>query len=384
MVLFIFRGLFIVMSVGVASLYATRAYQSEPVAFLVSVVLALAISAGLVVLDIYTPEKRLSAVSGAVLGLIVGMILAYAMGFLVEYVGVVAKDVFTTTGGATIDAMVQGLKVFVGVICVFASISLILQTKDDFRFVIPYVELSKKIRGNRPTLLDTSAIIDGRILDIAQTQILQGLLVVPRFVINELQTISDSQDKLKRARGRRGLDIVAKLQSQPLVEMTIEDAIAEGATVDQMLVSLAQEMNARLITTDFNLAKVAKLRSIDVINLNELAGAMKPVVLPGETMSVKIMKPGESANQGVGYLEDGTMVVVEQARSQVGQVIDLTVTSMLQTSAGRMIFGKYDGPGETSGESRNEPAPAPAGSAQTSESAEPRESYTRNPRRSRS
>jgi len=332
-----------------------------------------------------------------VLGLIVGMILAYAMGFLVEYVGVVAKDVFTTTGAATIDAMVQGLKVFVGVICVFASISLILQTKDDFRFIIPYVELSKKIRGNRPTLLDTSAIIDGRILDIAQTHILQGLLIVPQFVIDELQTISDSQDKLKRARGRRGLDIVGKLQSHPLIEIVIEDATAEGATVDQMLVSLAQEIHARLITTDFNLSKVAQLRGIDVINLNDLAGAMRPVVLPGETMNVKIMKPGESAGQGVGYLDDGTMVVVEQARPHVGQHIDIIVTSMLQTSAGRMIFGKLgsnpngsqnpedrddadDGDGPANGGS---PDSSAAPEHDTARSAQPA-SYSRNPRRSRS
>jgi len=220
---------------------------------------------------------------------------------------------------------------------------MVIQTKDDFRFVIPYVEFAKQIRGNRPTLLDTSVLVDGRIVDILDTKVMQGVLLVPKFVLNELQLIADSSDKLKRARGRRGLDVLAKLQESDVVEVHIEDRDAEGGNVDQKLISLAQDISARVMTNDYNLNKVASLRGVDVININDLAKALRPVVLPGEHMVVKLVKPGESPTQGVGYLDDGTMVVVEGGRKHLGHAVDLSVTSTLQTSAGRMIFGKYEG-----------------------------------------
>lgn len=341
MVQFLLRGIFIVMAAAVGALYAAQTFTTSVGGFVAVIVGAIGVAAAIILADVLTPEKRLSAISGLFLGLIVGMLATYALSFLVDYVQFVALDLVETQDEA--EAMVtlfQGLKVLIGVVCVFVATTLILQTKDDFRFVIPYVEFAKQIRGTRPMLLDTSAIIDGRVLDIAQTQILAGLIVVPRFVLNELQTISDSADKLKRGRGRRGLDILTKLQNSPVVDVSIEDADAEGATVDQQLVSLAQDMHARLVTTDFNLTKIAEVRGVDVININSLAEALRPVVLPGEPMSVEIIKAGESPGQGVGYLEDGTMVVVENARDRVGQTIDLTVTSVLQTSAGRMIFGR--------------------------------------------
>jgi len=332
MIQIVLRGLFVLMSAMVAGLYALRSFPNSAQGLLLSIGAAMLISGIVVLADIFTPRKKLSSMSGAFFGLLVGMLAAYSLTFIVDYIATLFPEFHAE--------LVEGVKVFIGVVCVFVAISLVLQTKDDFRFVIPYVEFAKQIRGTRPMLLDTSAIIDGRILDIAQTQILQGLLIVPRFVLNEMQTIADSADKLKRARGRRGLDIVAKLQANPTLDVSIEDAEAEGATVDQQLVSLAQDIHARIITTDFNLTKVAELRGVEVININTLAEAMRPVVLPGEPMSVRIVKPGESPGQGVGYLEDGTMVVVEQARDQIGQEVALNVTSSLQTAAGRMIFGK--------------------------------------------
>ena len=331
MIHLIIRGLFILTSAAVAGLYAVKAFPDDASRLVWAIVVAMGISGLIVLGDVFTPKKKLSAVSGIFLGLIAGMLATYALSFLIDFIDIMFK---------LPPNLIQGIKVFVGVICIFTAISLVIQTKDDFRFVIPYVELTKQIRGTRPMILDTSAIIDGRILDISSTQIIQGMIIVPRFVLNELQTIADSADKLKRARGRRGLDIVAKLQAQATLEVSIEDQDAEGATVDQKLVSLAQDLHARLITTDFNLTKVATLRGVDVINVNSLAEALRPVVLPGELMSVKIVKPGEAAHQGVGYLEDGTMVVVEQARNNIGQDIALVVTSVLQTSAGRMIFGR--------------------------------------------
>lgn len=338
MVQFLLRGLFIVMIAAVAALYAVRTFTAvgDQVKIVATVIIAMLIGALLIALDIFTPSKKLSAISGVFLGLIVGMLAAVALSYLVDYVAIVFEDVIPTL-------LIEGIKVFIGVICVFAAISLVLQTKDDFRFVIPYVEFAKQIRGPRPMLMDTSAIIDGRILDIADTHIVNGLIVVPKFVLNEMQTIADSADKLKRARGRRGLDILTKLQSHPMLEVAIEDTEASGATVDQKLVSLAKDMNGRLVTTDFNLSKIAEVRGVDVLNMNTLAEALRPVVLPGEQLSVKLIKPGESPGQGVGYLEDGTMVVVEQGRAHLDDQVDVTVTSVLQTSAGRMIFGRFDG-----------------------------------------
>ena len=230
----------------------------------------------------------------------------------------------------------------IGLVTCYLCMSLVMQTRGDFRFVIPYVEFAKEIRGNRPALLDTSVIIDGRILDIVQTQTIQGTLLVPKFVLNELQLVADSSDSLRRARGRRGLDILRKLQETSHVDVAIDDTEIEGATVDQKLVAQAQSMRARIMTNDYNLNKVATLRGVDVININDLAKALRPVALPGEQMNVKIIKTGEGPNQGVGYLEDGTMIVVENARSLIGQDVDLVVTSMLQTTAGRMIFGRID------------------------------------------
>ncbi|MFA7236721.1 MAG: TRAM domain-containing protein [Phycisphaeraceae bacterium] len=334
MIQFILRGLFLLMAAVVAALYAVTTFgkPGDELKILATMAVPLFVAGTLILIDVLTPRKKLSAVSGVFLGLIVGMLAAYAMSFLVTYVGILFP--------AVPSELLQGIQVFLGVICVFGAVSLILQTKDDFRFIIPYVEFTKQIRGPRPMILDTSAVIDGRILDIAQTQILTGLLIVPRFVLNELQTISDSADKLKRARGRRGLDILTKLQNHPLIDVSIEDAQVDGATVDQMLITLSDDLHARLLTTDFNLAKIAEVRGVDVININKLAEALRPVLLPGEELNVQLIKPGESPTQGVGYLEDGTMIVVEHGRPHLGSVVPITVTSVLQTSAGRMIFGR--------------------------------------------
>ncbi len=331
---FLLRGGFLVTAVAVAALYAIRVFHDSAFALLLTISVAIVIALAAIFIDYKTQTKKLSALSGAFLGLGAGMLITYCLSYPIAYVLLIIYP------SGPPPLIVQGVVIFIGAIVIFGSVSVVLQTRDDFRFIIPYVEFAKQMRGTRPMLLDTSAIIDGRVLDVAETHILQGLLIVPRFVLNELQTIADSADKIKRSRGRRGLDIVARLQNHPLVDVTIEDAEAEGATVDQQLVSMAQDMHARLITTDYNLNKVARLRGVDVININELANAMKPVVLPGEKMSVEIIKPGEGPTQGVGYLEDGTMVVVENTRECIGRQVSLIVTSMLQTSAGRMIFGK--------------------------------------------
>lgn len=196
-------------------------------------------------------------------------------------------------------------------------------------------------KNRNPKVLDTSVIIDGRIFDLCQTGFIEGTLVIPSFVLDELRHISDSSDSLKRNRGRRGLDILNKIQK----ELDIETQIWEGdfkdiAEVDSKLLKLAQKLGGKVITNDFNLNKVAEFQRVPVLNINELANAIKPVVLPGEEMRIAVIKDGKESTQGIGYLDDGTMIVVEGGRRYIGDEIDVLVTSVLQTAAGRMIFAK--------------------------------------------
>jgi uncharacterized protein YacL len=200
----------------------------------------------------------------------------------------------------------------------------------------------KQIRKSQK-ILDTSVIIDGRIADIAETGFLDGVLVIPQFVLRELQLVADSADPLKRNRGRRGLDILQRIQKIATLQVQIvEDDYPSIREVDLKLIELAKEIEAKIITNDFNLNKVAQLQGVEVLNINELANALKPVVLPGEAMRVFILKEGKEYNQGVAYLDDGTMVVVDNARKMIGKTVDVAVTSVLQTTAGKMIFGKFD------------------------------------------
>ncbi len=298
-----------------------------------------------IAVDIFVARKSLTVIAGLFFGLVVGMVTAFGLSLIIDFL-IEAN----TPGGLlseTAVSFVGAIKLGIGVVCCYMSVSFILQTKDDIRFVIPYVEFAKNTKGFRPMVLDTSVIVDGRIADIADTRVFDAELIVPRFVLQELQTIADSSDKLKRTRGRRGLDMLNKLQTNDKIDIKILEVEPErsagDAGVDEMLVDLAKQLDGKVVTNDYNLNKVAQLRGVTVININDLASALRPVVLPGEPMSIKVVKPGEEAGQGIGYLDDGTMVVVEGARDRIGEIIELTVTSVLQTSAGRMIFGRAIG-----------------------------------------
>jgi uncharacterized protein YacL len=199
-------------------------------------------------------------------------------------------------------------------------------------------------QANRTILLDTSVIIDGRIADIAKAGFLPGTLLIPRFVLNELQYIADSPDGLRRARGRRGMEVLAELQKAPLVLVRISDIDVDGVhEVDDKLVILARQMKCPILTNDYNLNRIAELQGVLILNINELANAIKSVVLPGELMEVSVIQEGKEVNQGVGYMEDGTMVVVENGNKYLNQNINVTVTKVLQTAAGRMIFARPEG-----------------------------------------
>ena len=218
-----------------------------------------------------------------------------------------------------------------------------LRGKDEFNIIIPYVRLRRQDQSEETVVLDTSVIIDGRIVDICKTKFLDGKVIIPRFVLKELQQIADSTDPMKRQRGRRGLEILHVLQKDIGQDINFhEEDFPETSDVDSKLVKLAKLLESKILTVDFNLNRVATLQGIKVLNINELANALKPVVFPGEQMVVKLIKEGKEHNQAVGYLEDGTMVVVEEGRRFIGQELKVIVTSVLQTQAGKMIFTKME------------------------------------------
>ncbi|MDD4893686.1 MAG: TRAM domain-containing protein [Candidatus Omnitrophica bacterium] len=234
-------------------------------------------------------------------------------------------------------------KVVVTLIFCYLGMVIGLRGKDEFNIIIPYVRLRRQDQSAELTLVDTSAVIDGRILDISKTRFLENKLVIPKFVLKELQQIADSTDPIKRQRGRRGLEILHTLQKEMGQDIMLhEEELPDIPEVDAKLVKLAKILEAKIMTVDFNLNRVASLQGIKVLNINELANALKPMVFPGEEMHIKLLKEGKEHNQAIGYLEDGTMVVVEDARRLIGQEVKVAVTSVLQTQAGRMIFTKIE------------------------------------------
>jgi uncharacterized protein YacL len=279
--------------------------------------------------DWLIPRKRIELISAVYMGLLVGVLLSY---LLIQAMEPVLDGEYRS-----------GVVMLTLLMLPYLCISLLLQTKDDFRFVIPYVEFSRELKASRPLVLDSSALIDGRIRDVVETHIFDAEMVVPQFILNEIQDIADSNEKIRRSRGRRGLEILNKLQNNPKVEVRIIDSKLnefKGMSVDQALVELTKQLGGRVVTNDFNLNKVASVQGIPVINLNDVANSLKPRYLPGERLNILLLKEGETPGQGIGYLDDGTMVVCEQAGHLVGKEIDVVVTSVLQSSAGRMIFGR--------------------------------------------
>lgn len=289
---------------------------------------------GVLAADVSSRRKRLDTITAFYFGAVIGLFFTYVL-----------QLALTPLLPQANSWLSNWLSLALATIVCYLCISVLLQTKDDFRFIIPYVEFAKEIKGLKPYVLDTSVVIDGRIADVVETRIIDNQLIMPQFVIAELQAIADSSDKLRRARGRRGLDILNRLRSDPKVDLVVFDRELPqfaGQPVDQKLVLLAKHLEGKVVTNDYNLNKVARLHNVGVINLNDLSNALKPIFLPGESIEVRIVKPGEEPGQGVGYLEDGTMVVIEGGREHIGENIGALVTSVLQTSAGRMVFGRYE------------------------------------------
>src|SRR3989442_4559427 len=313
--------------------YAAALLPPFPVGLPANLAVALVLSALVVFFESRLRETGVARVLGALIGCPVGLAIAH----------MIVAGLFWADSG---DRRVEFLHSFT--LIVLPYLGLVLGAKHG-EWLEP-ARLISLFRATGPLrrykILDTSVIIDGRIADVCETGFIDGTLVVPQFVLKELQLVADSGDSLKRNRGRRGLDILQKIQKMSGVEVTISDVdFPEVREVDLKLIELARTLQGKIVTNDFNLNKVAQLRGVEVLNINELANSLKPVVLPGEIMKVFILKEGKEYNQGVAYLDDGTMVVVDNARKMIGKTIDIVVTSVLQTTAGKMIFGRYIEPG---------------------------------------
>jgi uncharacterized protein YacL len=294
-------------------------------------VIGLVIGAGIIVFEWRLRVMSLRRLIGAAIGSVLGIFGAYLFALVIR------NSILPSPTQSFLQIMVMIIMAYVG-LAVGANKGDLLNLA-----ALGGVFGGEKTGKKSFKILDTSVIIDGRIADIAETGFLDGLIVIPQFVLRELQLVADSADSLKRNRGRRGLDILQRLQKTASVQIQIvEDDFPSVREVDMKLIELAKVYEGKIITNDFNLNKVAQLQGVAVLNINELANSLKPIVLPGEVMRVFILKEGKEYNQGVAYLDDGTMVVIDNARKMIGKTIDISVTSVLQTTAGKMIFGKWD------------------------------------------
>ncbi|NBW95245.1 MAG: PIN/TRAM domain-containing protein [Planctomycetia bacterium] len=284
-------------------------------------------------IDSSLQRKDLTVITAVYFGLLVGV--------FVTYVAILAlTPILPADPNHPVTAW---LPLILGMLLCYVCTSLLLQTRDDFRFLIPYVEFARDVKGLRPNILDSSAIVDGRVADLAETGLFQSRFVVPSFVVDELQEAADAADRQRRLRGRRGLDVLARLRENKLVDIEVLAPLDEtdaASSDEQRVVGMARRLGGRLITNDPNFVKIAAFRSVQAVNVNDIALALKPTFVAGDLLEVRLVKPGEGAGQGVGYLDDGTMVVVEGGRDQIGRMVHASVTSTLQTSAGRLVFAR--------------------------------------------
>ena len=335
MALVILRSIFVMVSVGIAVLI----FNSEPMraapewvpwAVLFGMI---ALPLTVIGIDASLRRKDLTVITAVYFGLLVGVFLTY--------IAILALTPILPTSPR--DPIASWLPLILGMLLCYICTSLLIQTRDDFRFLIPFVEFARDVKGLRPNLLDASAIIDGRIADLAESGIFQSRFVVSSFVVDELQAEAEAVEKQRRLRGRRGLDILTRLRASRAIDIEVLAPVDETdgeASDESRVVAMARRLGGRIVTNDPNLVKIAGVRNVQAININEMALALKPAYIAGDEFSLRLVKAGEEPGQGVGYLDDGTMVVVEGGRDQIGRTVHVTVSSTLQTSAGRLVFAR--------------------------------------------
>ena len=324
--LWVFRAVFVLAAAGTA--YTIGLGLGHPFVILL---LGIIVSIVVIVAESFVSRAPVAMISSVVFGTLLGMLFAT---LTVSVVGLAVDRV-------TIDAVRDDLTGGLIVVYSYLGIAFIYQSRQKFNLIVPYVEFRAEQKGARPIVVDTSVIIDGRLGDIMATDVLDGPLIIPQLVLRELHRIADSDDKLKRERGRLGLEALNSIRETPGVDIRIQELASDyGRPVDEQLVRIAKMVNGRLMTNDYNLNRLAAVEGVSVINLNELANALKPIALPDERISVKLIKRGEQPGQAVGYLHDGTMVIVEDAVHLISQEVEVVVRNTLTRDTGRMIFAR--------------------------------------------
>ncbi|HBB74568.1 MAG TPA: PIN/TRAM domain-containing protein [Planctomycetaceae bacterium] len=336
MALAILRILFLVVSAGIAVAIFTSATMRDADASVPWWVIGGMICLPLIVIasDAAVRRKNLATITAIYFGLLIGVIL--------DFVAMLALEPVLPLQAS--HPVRQWLPVVLGAVLCYLSTSLLLQTRDDFRFLIPFVEFARDVRGMRPIVLDAASVVDGRIVDLAEAGVFDSRFVLPSFVLDSLQAWADSDDQQLRVRGRRGLDMLARMRANPALPIDVVEPGAEeaGGSLESRVLALAVRLGGRLVTTDPNLARTAGVRKIAVVNLNEVALSLRPNYLPGDPLTVRVVRPGEEPDQGVGYLDDGTMIVVENGRDRIGRSVAVTITRQLQTAGGRLVFARPD------------------------------------------
>ncbi len=328
MSLWVLRGFFLILCVlggwSIASI--APIWAVKPHAGAIGALVGFGVGSSVIALDHLLKGFSLRGLSAATFGLFVGSLMA----FFIDRSGI-----FLFVPEA------ERVAVQIGVFVVFSYLGMVMamRGKDEFNLIIPYVKFMRQPAEDRVTLLDTSAVIDGRVGELCAANVVDGQILVPRFVLRELQTIADSGNELKRNRGRRGLEILTKLQKDPSVNIRVHEMdFDDEIDVDAKLVKMARYLGARILTNDYNLEKVAELQQVTVLNVNRIAEAVRSVYLPGEGLRIRLVREGREANQALGYLSDGTMVVVNNGRALIGEEVEVVVSSSIQTATGRMIF----------------------------------------------
>jgi uncharacterized protein YacL len=335
MALVVLRAVFVMVSVGIAALIINTEVMRNAPAWVPWAVLGgmVMLPVSVITVDALIRRKDLTVITAVYFGIIVGIFLTYAM--------LLALGPILPTSPQ--DPVNVWLPPTIGTILCYICTSLLLQTKDEFRFLIPYVEFARDVKGLRPNVLDATAIIDGRIAELAESGVFESRFVVPAFVVDELRAAADAPERARRARGRRGLDILERLRECEAIDIEVlapGDLLDPDATEGSRVVAMTRRLDGRIITNDVSLVKMAAVRNVPAVNINDVAISLRPLFIPGDALEVRLVKPGEEPGQGVGYLEDGTMVVVEGGRDQIGRSLTVNVTSTLQTTAGRLVFAR--------------------------------------------
>lgn len=335
MALVVLRAVFVMVSVGIAALIINTEVMRNAPSWVPWAVLGgmVMLPVAVITVDALIRRKDLTVITAVYFGIIVGIFLTYAM--------LLALGPILPTSPQ--DPVNVWLPPMVGTVLCYICTSLLLQTKDEFRFLIPYVEFARDVKGLRPNVLDATAIIDGRIAELAESGVFESRFVVPAFVVDELRAAADASERARRARGRRGLDILERLRDCEAIDIEVlasADLLDPDATEGSRVVAMARRLDGRVITNDVSLVKMAAVRNVPAVNINDVAISLRPLFIPGDALEVRLVKPGEEPGQGVGYLEDGTMVVVEGGRDQIGRSLTVNVTSTLQTTAGRLVFAR--------------------------------------------